>query len=92
MEPEIIYIADDEGNEIACELLGMFEEGGTEYAGLLVQEGEFEGELMFFKVEDDEEDPDMENFVNLDDPDEMETCFEIFKELFPDYFEEAEEE
>ena len=86
MEPEIIYIADEEGNEIACELVGMFEEGGQEYAALYVTEGEFEGELMFFKVEDDEDDPDMENFVNLDDPDEIETVYNIFKERNKDLY------
>ena len=60
---------------------------GEEYIILLpTEEGEDNDEVVILKVEDVEDDPDMETYVSIDDEDTLNAVFEMFKEKFKDEF------
>ena len=50
------------------------------------EEGEDNDEVVILKVEDVEDDPDMETYVSIDDEDTLNAVFEMFKEKFKDEF------
>ena len=53
---------------------------------LPTEEGEDNDEVVILKVEDVEDDPDMETYVSIDDEDTLNAVFEMFKEKFKDEF------
>ena len=83
----IIILNDENGNEVKFEFLDLMEYEGEEYIILLpTEEGEDNDEVFILKVEDVEDDPDMETYVSIDDEDTLNAVFEMFKEKFKDEF------
>lgn len=83
----IIILNDENGNEVKFEFLDLMEYEGEEYIILLpTKEGEDNDEVVILKVEDVEDDPDMETYVSIDDEDTLNAVFEMFKEKFKDEF------
>ena len=83
----IIILNDENGNEVKFEFLDLMEYEGEEYMILLpTEEGEDNDEVVILKVEDVEDDPDMETYVSIDDEDTLNAVFEMFKEKFKDEF------
>ena len=83
----IIILNDENGNEVKFEFLDLMEYEGEEYRILLpTEEGEDNDEVVILKVEDVEDDPDMETYVSIDDEDTLNAVFEMFKEKFKDEF------
>ena len=63
----IIILNDENGNEVKFEFLDLMEYEGEEYIILLpTEEGEDNDEVVILKVEDVEDDPDMETYVSID--------------------------
>lgn len=83
MENEnIIYLADEDGNELGFEFLELIEYEGQEYVVLLPTDEE-DNELVILRVEaipDSEE----ENFFDVMDEDILNAVFDIFKENHKD--------
>ena len=82
----IIILNDENGNEVQFEFLDLMEYEGEEYIILLPTEEEDNDEVVILKVEDVEDDPDMETYVSIDDEDTLNAVFEMFKEKFKDEF------
>lgn len=85
-EPVIITFHDEEGNDIALELLDLINHNDERYAVLLpVEETDEAGDVLIFRIEAIEgEDEDM--YVALEDEDLEIEIFEMFKERFKDEF------
>ena len=49
-------------------------------------------EVVILKVEDTEDDDEMESYVSVDDEETLNTVFEIFKEKFKDEFNFVDED
>ena len=83
----IIILNDEDGNEVKFEFLDLMEYEGEEYIVLLpTEEGDDNDEVVILKVEDVEDDPDMETYVSVEDEDTLNAVFEMFKEKFKDEF------
>ena len=89
----IIILNDEDGNEVKFEFLDLIEYEGEEYVVLLpTEEEEDNDEVVILKVEDVEDDPDLETYVSVDDEDTLNAVFEIFKEKFKDEFNFVDED
>ncbi len=79
MEDNIIMLEDDQGNQIECETIDVFEFNNETYFALLeiVDEGEENDEIILMKVQTGETDEDM-SLVTVDDEDELEAAFQEF--------------
>lgn len=85
-EHEHITLTLDDGSEIECHVLGIFEVEDFEYIAL-VPVGE--EEVFLYRYEEDEEGM---NLINIEDDDEFDTASEAFYALFVDEEEEDDEE
>lgn len=83
----IIVLNDEDGNEVEFEYLDAVEMDGKEYIILLPVEEQENGEVVIFRVEGDEEN---ETYVGLDDEEEAEKVFNLFKEKAKDDFDFAD--
>ena len=83
----IIFLNDDEGNDVQFEFLDLIEYEDEEYVVLLpVEEDEQDsGEVVILKLEDSESE-DEETYVSVDDETILNKVFEIFKDKFKDEF------
>ena len=94
----IIVLNDEDGNEVEFEFLDLIEYNSQEYVVLLpVDEGDEDnpGEVVILKVEENAEDSEEESYIGVEDQDELNAVFEIFKNKFKDEFsfiDEDEEE
>ena len=92
----IIILNDEEGNEIQFEFLDSVELEDEEYVVLLpVDEDEDEeepGEVVILKVEQDSLDGDEESYIGIEDQEELNAVFQIFKDKFKDEFNFLDEE
>ena len=79
MEDNIIMLEDDQGNQIECETIDVFEFNNETYFALLeiMDEGEENDEIILMKVQTGETDEDM-SLVTVDDEDELEAAFQEF--------------
>ena len=82
-----IILNDEEGNEIEFEFLDVVEVDEKEYVVLLPVEEADKGEVVIFRIEGSEED---ESYVSLDNEEEAEKVFQIFKEKTKDEFDFAD--
>lgn len=82
-----IILNDEEGNEIEFEFLDVVEVDEKEYVILLPIEEADKGEVVIFRIEGTEED---ESYVSLDDEEEAEKVFQVFKEKAKDEFDFAD--
>lgn len=74
----------EDGNDVECIVLTIFEAGGKDYIALLPVEGadEEEGEVFLYRYSEDEEgNPDL---GNIEDDDEYEIVAEAFDQLLDD--------
>lgn len=88
MEDNIIMLEDDQGNQIECETIDVFEFNNETYFALLeiVDEGEENDEIILMKVQTGETDEDM-SLVTVDDEDELEAAFQEFLRRDQEVFE-----
>ena len=88
----IITLNDEEGQEVQFEFLDLIEYNEEEYVILLpVEETEEAGEVVILKVEHTESE-DEESYVGVEDEEELNAVFAIFKDKFKDEFNFIDEE
>ena len=82
----IITLNDEEGKEVQFEFLDLIEYNEEEYVILLpVEETEEAGEVVILKVEHTESE-DEESYIGVEDEEELNAVFAIFKDKFKDEF------
>lgn len=82
----IITLNDEEGNEVQFEFLDLIEYNSEEYVILLpVEETDEAGEVVILKVEQSESE-DEESYVGVEDDEELNAVFAIFKDKYKDEF------
>lgn len=86
MEDNIIYLEDEQGEEIAFEFIDIFPYNEEEYAVLLPVDEE-DNEAVIFKVVPDDE---YDNYIAVEDEAVLEAVFELFKNKFKDEFDFSE--
>lgn len=84
LEDNIIVLTDDEGKETEFEFVDLIEMDDKEYVILLPIEEEESGEVVILKVETEGEE---ETYVSVDNEEEGNKVFELFKEKYKDEFE-----
>lgn len=88
----IITLNDEEGKEVQFEFLDLIEYNSEEYVILLpIEETEEAGEVVILKVEQTENE-DEESYVGVEDEEELNAVFAIFKDKFKDEFNFIDEE
>ena len=88
----IITLNDEEGQEVQFEFLDLIEYNEEEYVILLpLEETEEAGEVVILKVEHTESE-DEESYVGVEDEEELNAVFAIFKDKFKDEFNFIDEE
>lgn len=83
----IIVLNDEDGNEVEFEYLDAVTMDDKEYIVLLPVEEQESGEVVIFRVEGEGE---METYVGLEDEEEAEKVFNLFKEKAKDDFDFAD--
>ena len=84
----IITLNDEDGKEVQFEFLDLIEYNSEEYVILLPMEetGEDEaGEVVILKVEQTENEKE-ESYIGVEDEEELNAVFSIFKDKFKDEF------
>lgn len=82
----IITLNDENGEEVKFEFLDLIEYNEEEYVILLpVEETEEAGEVVILKVEHTESEEE-ESYVGVEDEEELNAVFAIFKDKFKDEF------
>lgn len=81
----LVYLSDEDGNEVAFEYLDSVEYQGEEYV-VLISTDEDDDEVVILKVEPTPDEEEEENFVTVESEEVAEAVFEIFKERNKDYF------
>lgn len=82
----IITLNDEDGKEVQFEFLDLIEYNEEEYVILLpVEETEEAGEVVILKVEHTESE-DEESYIGVEDEEELNAVFAIFKDKFKDEF------
>lgn len=83
----IIVLNDEEGNEVEFEYLDVVTMNEKEYIILLPVEEQENGEVVIFRVEGEGEN---ETYIGLEDEQEAEQVFNLFKEKAKDDFDFAD--
>ena len=81
----LVYLSDEDGNEVACEYLDSVEYEGEEYV-VLISTDEDDDEVVILKVEPTPDDEEEEDFVTVESEEGAQAVFDIFKERNKDYF------
>ena len=82
----IITLNDEDGNEVHFEFLDLIEYNDEEYVILLpVEETDEAGEVVILKVEQTESE-DEESYVGVENDEELNAVFAIFKDKYKDEF------
>lgn len=82
----IITLNDENGEEVQFEFLDLIEYNEEEYIILLpVEETDEAGEVVILKVENTESEEE-ESYIGVEDEDELNAVFAIFKDKFKDEF------
>lgn len=88
----IITLNDEDGKEVKFEFLDIIEYNDEEYVILLpTEETDDAGEVVILKVEQTENE-DEESYVGVEDEEELNAVFSIFKDKFKDEFNFIDEE
>lgn len=88
----IITLNDENGEEVQFEFLDLIEYNEEEYVILLpVEETEEAGEVVILKVENTESEEE-ESYIGVEDEEELNAVFAIFKDKFKDEFNFIDEE
>lgn len=80
----IIVLNDEDGNEVKFEFIDLIEYNGEEYV-ILLPADEDDGDVIILKIEHGQTEEE-ESFVGVEDEDELNAVFTIFKEKFKDEF------
>lgn len=76
---EIMTLEFDDGNEVECEVMGVFDVDGKEYIALYATDGSDEVYLYGYKeLEDDEDDCEL---IDIENDEEYEKVCAVFEEL-----------
>ena len=81
----LVYLSDEDGNEVAFEYLDSVEYKGEEYV-VLISTDEDDDEVVILKVEPTPGDEEEEDFVTVESEEVAQAVFDIFKERNKDYF------
>ena len=81
----VITLTDEDGNDVEFEFADLIEYEGKEYVVLLPLE-EDDNEVVILEVEPDADDPEMENYLGIEDEALLEAIFALFKERNQDEF------
>ena len=87
-EGVILSLTNEDGSDLNFEFLDVIEDDGTEYAVLLPLqeiEGVEDGELVILKVEHTE-DPEVDNYVGIEDQAILDKVFTMFKDKYKDTY------
>jgi uncharacterized protein YrzB (UPF0473 family) len=87
----IIYLCDEDDNDIPFRYLDEIEYEGKVYAVLLPLDEEEDSEVVILEVES-EEDSEFDNFNGVDDVEILTAVYELFKERNRDLLDFADEE
>ncbi len=79
----IVYLNDEDGNQVAFEYLDLIEYKGERYVVLLPTEDDDADEVVVLRLEEGENE---ENFYSVEDEKVLEAVFEIFREKFKEEF------
>ena len=89
LDDNIIILNDENGEEARFEFLDLIDYEDEEYVVLLpidAADDNTPGEVVILKVEDSEDDSDMESYVSVDNEETLNRIFDIFKDRFKDEF------
>ena len=83
-QEELIYLADESGQEMGFRFLDLILHEEQEYMVLQPAEGPYADEVLILRRERDEKGE--ESYADVEDPKTLRTVYEIFKEHFRDRF------
>ena len=81
----IITLTDSDGNDVDYEFLDVVEYNGHEYA-VVLPVADDDGLVVILRIEPIEGEEDAEAYIGVDDEDEAEAVFQLFKEQNADEF------
>lgn len=81
----IITLTDADGNDVEYEFLDVVEYSGHEYA-VVMPTADDDGLVVILRIEPVEDDPEQEAYIGVDDEEEAEAVFQLFKEQNADEF------
>ena len=87
-EGVVLSLTNEDGSDLNFEFLDVIEDEGVEYAVLLPLqeiEGVEDGELVILKVEHTE-DPEVDNYVGIEDQAILDKVFTMFKDKYKDTY------
>ncbi|NLY51134.1 MAG: DUF1292 domain-containing protein [Firmicutes bacterium] len=89
---DVVVLTDEEGNDVAFEVVDVFEVDETEYAILLPVDAEEteEGGALIFRIDEDEDGNEI--FTEIEDDDEWERVAAVWEELLLEETDEDEDE
>ncbi|MDO5410732.1 MAG: DUF1292 domain-containing protein [Lachnospiraceae bacterium] len=82
----IISLEDEDGKEVKFEFLDLVEYDNREFILLLPVPAEDGGTVAILEVLECEDDPEMEEYVSVEEQDVLDAVFEKFKKEFEDDF------
>lgn len=82
----IIVLNDENGNEVDFEFLDIIEYQGEEYVILLPCDEAEDGDEVVILKNEDTSGEDLESYTSVDDENELNAVFKIFREKFKDMF------
>ncbi len=86
----LVYLCDDDGNEMAFEYLDCIEYQGEEYV-LLISTDEDDDEVVILKLDKtSDDDNEGDSFVSVDDDSVASAVFDMFKEKNKDFYDFAD--
>lgn len=85
-EDAVLYLSFEEGEEVACTILGIFEVEDKEYMALLPEDDE--GILLYEYIEEEE----TFDLIPIENEDELNTVYDAYVALFEEEFEEFDDE
>ena len=83
-QKELIYLADESGQEMGFHFLDLILHEEQEYMVLQPAEGPYADEALILRRERDEKGE--ESYADVEDPKTLQAVYEIFKEHFRDRF------
>ena len=88
----IVEFQDESGNNVYFEFIDLILYKGKEYVVLFPADQVEDGEVVILETLPVEGDPDMMQYVSVENEEILNALFEIFKEKFKDQFNFIEEE
>lgn len=87
MEPDnIIYLTDEDGQQVPFEFLDLIEYDGEQFVVLLPADDSDDDDMVVILRLEETDDEETESYTSVDDEETLQAVFEIFKEKFKDEF------